>query len=227
MRQDDASPPRILVAVDGIDGSGKSILADRLAQVLAADGVRSVLFHIDDFRRTIDWSRTDRPELDLYYDDYYDLPALDHHLRTFTSGQPGVEVSLIDLSSGLAQPSGRIDFSGIDLAIVEGVFVQRLPTVVDAATVIVVETTPAEARRRLLVRDLAKGRDQAEIARRIAARYFPAQDRYRAGLDPRRPPAVVVDNETPGAARLTALDASRVPAPVQRALRRLFPGTGP
>ncbi|HEX3697770.1 MAG TPA: hypothetical protein VH374_20520 [Polyangia bacterium] len=225
---EDPSPPRILVAIDGIDGSGKSIFAQRFSLALDADGVRTVLFHVDDFRRPIDWSRTDRAALDLYYDDYYDLPVLDDCLRAFSGGQPSVDVRLIDLPSGVAQPARRIDFAGVGVAIVEGVFVRRLATVGAAATVIVIETTPAEARRRLLSRDIAKGRSQAEIAHRIAARYFPAQDRYRAFTDGQPAPAVSIDNETPSAARLASLDQRRVPAVVRRALRRLFPdGTPP
>ncbi|HEY2899602.1 MAG TPA: hypothetical protein VGL59_03420 [Polyangia bacterium] len=223
MPQDPASP-RILMAIDGIDGSGKSIFARRFSQALDADGLSAVLFHVDDFRRPVNWSRTDRAELDLYYDDYYDLPALDDCLRAFIGGQPSVDVALIDLSSGAAQPARRIDFAGVGVAIVEGVFVRRLATVGAAATVIVIETTPAEARRRLLSRDIAKGRSQAEIAHRIAARYFPAQDRYRAFTEGQPAAAVSIDNENPDMACLASLDQQRVPAVVQRALRRLFPG---
>jgi len=72
--------------------------------------------------------------------------------------------------------------------------------------------------------DLAKGRSQAEIAHRIAARYFPGQDRYRAALDPRWAPAAIIDNEKPSAAHLVKLDAARVPAAVATALRRLLAG---
>ena len=210
-----------IVAIDGIDGSGKSMLADRLVGALREDGVVAALFRVDDFRRAVDWTRTDRSELDLYYDDYYDLPALDRCLRDFRAGAPFVAVTPIDLATGQAQPARRIALSGVNLAVVEGVFVRRLPSVSESGVVIDVQTTPAEARRRILARDAAKGRGEAEIAHRIAARYFPAQDRYRAALDPRAPAAVVIDNENPEAARLLTLDGARVPAPVAAALRRL------
>ncbi|HVR63007.1 MAG TPA: hypothetical protein VMU50_13980 [Polyangia bacterium] len=213
---------RALVAIDGIDGSGKSMLADRLIDALEADGVAAALFRVDDFRRALDWTRTDRREVDLYYDDYFDLLALDRCLRDFRAGAPFVEVTPVDLATGRAQAARRIALRGVSLAVVEGVFVRRLPSVTEAGAVIVVETTPAEARRRLLARDAAKGRSQAEIAHRIAARYFPAQDRYREALDPRASPAVVIDNERPAAARLLRLDEARVPAPVTAALLRLL-----
>lgn len=218
----DRAVNRLLLAIDGIDGSGKSILADRLMEALRADGVGAVLLRVDDFRRPVDWTRTDRQEVDLYYDDYYDLPALDRCLRAFVTGEPSVAVTPVDLVSGRPQPPRQLTFAGAALAIVEGVFVRRLPTVREQGAVIVVETSPAEARRRILARDAAKGRSQAEIAHRIAARYFPAQDRYRAAQDPRWPLAAIVDNEKPTAARLVALDPARLPAPVAAALRRLF-----
>jgi len=215
-------PTRLLVAIDGIDGSGKSILADRLVQIFAADGLGTVLFHVDDFRRPVDWSRTDRAEVDLYYDEYYDLDALDGCLCAFQEGAGTTQAALFDQPSGRVGPVRQIALSGATVAIVEGIFVRRLPAVMNTAVVMVIETSAAEARRRLLVRDSAKGRSQAEIAHRIAARYFPAQDRYRASLDPQRSPAVVIDNERPTAARLLSLDSARVPPIVERAVRRLL-----
>jgi uridine kinase len=222
-----ASPARTLVAIDGIDGSGKSIFAARLGQALDADAVPAVLFHVDDFRRAVDWSRADRAELDTYYDDYYDLTALDDCLRAFLGGSPAVAITLSDLTSGAPQPPRRIDLAGVAVAIVEGVFVRRLPTVTASAAIIAIETSAAEARRRILARDVAKGRSEAEIAHRIAARYFPAQERYRTAAAGQPAPAVVVNNETPGSGRIVSLDRSRVPAVVQKALGRLFPGAAP
>jgi len=215
-------PARLVVAIDGIDGSGKSILADRLAKAFAADGLGTVLFHVDDFRRPVDWSRTDRAEVDLYYDEYYDLDALDRCLSAFQDGGGTTQAALFDQPSGRVGPLREIELTGVAVAIVEGIFVRRLPAVLNSAVVMVIETSAPEARRRLLVRDSAKGRSQAEIAHRIAARYFPAQDRYRASLDPHRSPAVVIDNERPTAARLLSLDSARVPPVVERAVRRLL-----
>jgi len=214
-------PSRLLVAIDGIDGSGKTILADRLVQVLAADGVRTVMFHVDDFRRPVDWARTDRQEVDLYYDEYYDLGALDGCLRAFNRGDAAIEAALFDQASGRVGPVRTVDLTGA-VAIVEGIFVRRLPEVLKSAVVVAIETSPAEARRRLLVRDTAKGRSQAEIAHRISARYFPAQDRYRAVLGHASAPAVVIDNERPTAARLLSVDSTRVPPTLERAIRRLL-----
>ena len=63
---------RTIITVDGIDGSGKSTFARRLAAALGERAIGSVIVHIDDFRRQVDWAS--RPsQADVYYDAYYDL----------------------------------------------------------------------------------------------------------------------------------------------------------
>ena len=52
------------MAVDGIDGSGKSRFAAALAEGCAAEGVPTTLLHVDDYRRDLDFSG-----LDVFYGD--------------------------------------------------------------------------------------------------------------------------------------------------------------
>jgi uridine kinase len=213
----------VVVAVDGIDGSGKSVLADRLAAGIRGDGDGVALLRVDDFRRSVDWSRPDKSELDLYYDDYYDLPLLDRCLRACLDGARAVDVAVWDGAREEAGGTRRLDLEGVAIALVEGVFVQRLAAVsAAAAAVIYVQATPAEARRRILARDVARGRAAAEVERRIDARYFPAQRRYEAACDPAGRAAVVIDNENPKTPRALRLATERVPAPVARALARIL-----
>jgi uridine kinase len=184
-----------IVAVDGIDGSGKSRFAAALAAACAAAGVPATLLHVDDFRREVDFSGLDADaEAALYYDRYFDLDALDGRL-----------VSFRDESAGEA-----------GLAIVEGVFTLRVPTVAAAAALVVLTVSADEARRRILTRDRAKGRTQEEITRRIARRYFPAQARYRAELDPEARAAAIVDNDDWQRPRVVRYTPGRLPAPVER-----------
>jgi cytidylate kinase len=186
----------MIVAVDGLDGSGKSQLAAALAAACAADGVPATLFHVDDFRRDVDFSGLDAAaEGLLYYERYFDLAALDRELASRVSGAP--------------------------LAIVEGVFTLRLPVVAVGAPVIVLAVSDDEARRRILARDRAKGRSDEEITRRIDRRYFPARARYRAECAPEARAAAIIDNEDWRAPRLARLTPGRLPAPVERALDRL------
>ena len=118
---------RRIVAVDGLDGSGKSQFAAALAAACAAGGVAATVLHVDDFRREIDFAGLDADaEAALYYERYFDLAALDGKLASF------------------ARAGGRRR-----LAIVEGVFTLRVPTVAAAAALVALTVSPDEARRRI------------------------------------------------------------------------------
>lgn len=163
---------RSAIAIDGLDGSGKSYFAVALAAAAEAAGLPTLVLHVDDYRRPVVFEgQSAEGEAALYYDRYYDFPALGDALAAFLAG--------------------AADGS---LAVVEGVFVlrARLPA---ETPLVVLEVSPAEARRRILERDRAKGRTPEEIARRIERRYFPAQARYRAAFDPVARADILVDND--------------------------------
>jgi cytidylate kinase len=195
-----ASRSRI-VAVDGLDGSGKSQLAAALAAACAADGVSTTVLHVDDFRRDLDFGGLEAAaEGARYYDRYYDLDALEGRLASLFRG-------------GAATAAG--------LVIVEGVFTLRVPTVATSGAVVLLRVSADEARRRILSRDRAKGRTDEEIQRRIERRYFPGQDRYRAACDPEAHAAAVVDNEDWRRPRVVRSTPGLLPAPVERWLAGL------
>jgi uridine kinase len=189
-----------LVAVDGVDGSGKSRFASSLAAAAGDGAVPLTVFGVDDVRRPIDFGRADPvEEAALYYDRYYDFAELDRRLGDFLLGPADGAV-----------------------AIVEGVLVlrARLPA---ETPLIVLEISLVEARRRILARDRAKGRTPEEITRRIDRRYFPAQARYRAELDPLTRADVLIDNGDWDRPRVLRRALARFPARVASALDRLLP----
>ena len=194
-----AASRRRIVAVDGLDGSGKSQLAAALAAACAADGVSTTIVHVDDFRRDLDFGGLAAvAEAAHYYEWYYDLDALDARLASFQAAATGTA----------------------DLAIVEGVFTLRVPTIAVSAALVVLRVSGDEARRRILARDRAKGRTDEEIQRRIARRYFPGQDRYRIECDPEARAAAIVDNEDWRRPRVVRSTPGLLPAPVERWLAR-------
>ncbi|HVT07114.1 MAG TPA: AAA family ATPase [Polyangia bacterium] len=158
----------MIVAIDGVDGSGKSRLADALAAALGAGGAPVTVVHVDDFRRPLDLGGLDAAaETDAYYDRYYDFAAAGQALAA-------------------AARAGT--------AILEGVMLLRVPLPADS-WLVVLEVTAEEARRRILARDRAKGRSPEEVSRRIDRRYFPAQERYRAAHDPGGRAHALIDND--------------------------------
>jgi uridine kinase len=189
-----------VIAIDGLDGSGKSTFAVALAAAVEAAGQPAVVLHVDDFRRPVDFEgQSAEGEAGLYYDRYYDFSALDGGLAAFLNGGPDGTIALL-----------------------EGVLVlrARLPA---GTPVIVLEVSPDEARRRILTRDRAKGRTDHEILRRMERRYFPAQARYRAAFDPVARADILVDNDDWARPRVLRRADGRFPPQVVPGLDRLLP----
>lgn len=209
---------RSVVAVDGIDGSGKSILARQLAEAAVRAGTPVVILGIDDFRRPVDWASGGRAEADIYYDDYYDLGHLDRCLAAFAAGERSVEIPHFDSRTERLEGTRTIHFDGAAIALVEGVFALRVPAVAASAALIYLRTSFAEARRRILARDTARGRTVENVNHRIDARYFPSQRRYLRDHDPVGRADVIVENEDFAAPRLGRFDGRRLPSVLAEAL---------
>ncbi|HET6610333.1 MAG TPA: hypothetical protein VFG83_00015 [Kofleriaceae bacterium] len=210
-----------LVAVDGIDGSGKSVLGRRVTDALAAGGVASVLLRVDDFRRKLDW-RAGKAEHDQYYDDYYDLSRLAACVDAAREGARTISVPSWDPAAEAPSPPRTIPVSDLGAVVIEGVFTLRIPAVAADGLVICLRVSEAEARRRILARDLARGRTESEIMRRIECRYFPAQRRYQADCTPAERADVIIDNENFSQPRICRRDLSPLSLPVRSALARIL-----
>jgi uridine kinase len=218
-----APAARELIAVDGLDGSGKSHFARALVAACEAEGAGAVvLFRVDDFRRPLPALASPGDEATLYYDHYYDFALLDACLRSFLQGAPGISIPRFDPAREVLEGEHAMRFDNARLAVVEGVFVMRAAEAA-AASLIALEVTEAEARRRILARDLARGRPLDVVEHRIDHRYFPAQRRYREAFDPLRRADVLVDNEHWDHPRLLRCASGRLPRAVERALLRVVP----
>jgi uridine kinase len=189
-----------MIVVDGLDGSGKSRFAAALVAALSGAGRPVSLVHVDDFRRPLDFSGLEAEvEAAVYYERYFDFAALD---------------------AALAPALDHV--AGGALTVLEGVMPLRA-TLPAGSPLIVLEVSIAEARRRILARDRAKGRTPEEIAGRIDRRYFPAQARYRAAFDPLGRADLVIDNEDWTHPRVVRRDDTRFPPEVAAMLDRLLP----
>jgi uridine kinase len=218
----DGRAARALVSIDGIDGSGKSRFARAVAAACEAEGVPAFLFHVDDFRRPLGALAEGADEAAVYYDRYYDFALLDACLRAFVEGAPAASIPRFDPASEALAGTTELAFGGTRLALLEGVFVLRAPAAA-ASPIVVLEVTEAEARRRILARDTARGRTREVVEHRMNRRYFPAQRAYRAAFDPLRRADAVIDNERWERPRLVRLESGRLPRAVEKALFRVVP----
>jgi uridine kinase len=179
---------RVLVGIDGPDAAGKSTMADRLARALPA----AVRASADDFQHPpeVRYRRGDLSP-DGCYRDTFDYSALrEGCLMPFRDGAVGIAVGC-----GAVREVPARAVPGRAVLVVDGVFLLR-PELRDLWTLTVHLTiSPAETVRRARVRDLDRFGSLAEIDRRYAQRYLPAQALYVAEADPARRADVVVDNE--------------------------------
>ncbi len=212
---------KTILTIDGLDGSGKSTFCRQLFDALTAGGIAAVPIRVDDFRTPVDWAGVSA-EASAYYDSYYDLAACDRTLRTFLAGERSVEVPVYDVAREQRTGTRTIPLEGVSVAVIEGVFPLRMKSAA-AGTLIFLEISEAEARRRIVRRDVAKGRTEAEIVRRIDQRYFPSQTRYWTQFHPRDRADIIIDNELPAEPRGIKRDLSRLPERLRQILEAFVP----
>jgi uridine kinase len=206
---------RLIVTVDGIDGSGKSTFADRLAAGLTAEGLVPCIVRIDDFRRPVDWGAGD--EVSLYYDRYFDLAAVSGIAAAFAAGSPSLTVPTFDGLAGVAGHTRTVAAGPAAALLVEGVFIRRVPWP-EPAWHIYLDVPFEIGQARVMARDVARGRTPSEVDRRWRLRYRPAQERYLRECRPVQEASVVLENSLPDAPRHLRGDLAALPAPLARAL---------
>jgi uridine kinase len=216
---------RPIITVGGIDGSGKSSFARRLQAAYAAAGLPALRLHIDDFRRGVDWTRADRAQSDIYGEDYFDFAAVEACLDAFRAALPSARRPLFDGAAEQVSGDVEVPMAGARVAIVEGVFMMRLPSADDHVRVWM-KSSYQLGRRRIIERGDPPWRTEAEWSYRIDHRYFPAQRRYLADFRPEERADVVIDNEDWQRPVLVRADLSRLPEPFRGVLASLLPGEG-
>jgi len=210
---------RLIVTVDGIDGSGKSTFADRLAAALALKQLAPCVVRIDDFRQALDWAAGD--DATLYYDHYFDLSAVAALAAGFAAGSGTLTVPTFDGLAGIAGRERTLTTSETAVLVVEGVFIRRLAW--PGGTRHVYLKVPFETgRSRVLARDVARGRDPGEVERRWRLRYQPAQERYLRECRPDTTATLVLENATSGPPRLVHGDPAGLPPALGHAIRSLL-----
>ena len=198
---------RVAVAVDGVDGAGKTVLADQLAEVLAAE--RDVArVSIDGFHRPRSQrvARGRGPE--TFYEDSYDYDAFRRAVvEPFRRGEPLVPAVNDVLTDRPVHPDAVA--VGVDtVLLVDGIFLQRpqLSDVWDATIWVEVPFSVSVPRGNARFGDEHDPDPDAESNHR----YVGGQRLYLAEADPRGRATWVVDN--------TDLDS-----PVLHAARRRRP----
>jgi uridine kinase len=193
-----AAKPRdrpLVVGVTGMDTSGKTVFAGRLAEVLYDRGMPFELVHVDDFHNPMAVRYAAAvPEPRQYYEFGFDFPRLvEQVLRPVReAGRLDVTLRLLDPATDSWTLDRRYSVTPESVLLVEGVFLLRPETRPWLDLTVYLDVTEAEVIKRARVRDVPTQGD--EILDRYRTKYLAAQRAYLAEHPPEAFADVIVDN---------------------------------
>ena len=188
---------RVILGVDGIDGSGKTVFADGLAQVFAEDGSTVFRSSIDGFHRPrSERYARGRKSPEGFYRDSYDYATFRRVLIDpfregwQTAATIGFQLEAFDVARDAAVESAWVAAPRDAVLIVDGIFLHRpqLREIWDWSVWLDVPFEVAYAR--MALRD---GSDPDPDAR-SNARYRQGQELYLNEADPQGEASAIVDN---------------------------------
>jgi uridine kinase len=182
---------RVSVAVDGFDGAGKTVLADQLAEVVAAR--RDVMrVSIDGFHRPEAERKRRGRGAETFYADSYDYGSFRRAVvEPFRQGLP-VTPAVHDVDRDVAVHPDAVGVGPDTVLLVDGIFLQR-PELVDVWDATVWVDVPFEVSVPRGNARLGVGHDPDPEAA-SNARYVGGQRLYLAEADPRARATWVFDN---------------------------------
>lgn len=175
-----------VVGIDGLGGSGKSTISEKICAKLEDYKFNTILLHIDDFitMREVRYNPA-YPEWKCYYDLQWRYEYLVEAVNTIKDGTKNqVAVELYDKENDNYFKQSY-DVTERTIVIVEGIFLQRkeLKGIFDFMIYIdIPETVRLE---RVLKRDTYIGNEQ-QIVDKYQNRYFPAERKYFIEYQPNK-----------------------------------------
>lgn len=171
---------RVILAVDGVDGSGAAAFADGLAETFAEDGAAVYRASMDGFRRP----RAERGAAGASARDAYDDATFRRVLVDpfRTGGSAGFQLTAFDADRDIPVESQWVTAPRDAVLIVDGAFLHRRGLRELWNWSVWLEVSPAVAASRVAARDGAAAPDGAEAtspAREEESRYV-REDRPRA-----------------------------------------------
>lgn len=145
---------RVVIAVAGESGSGKSTTAESLGRELSARGIPTGLIHQDDYFLRPPRTNHEYRLLDLQHVGPHEvnLDLMQSHVDAFLTGRDGVQAPAVDYP-GNRFVTRRLDFAALQALIVEGTYVFRLRCI-DARIFLDATHEDTKERRRIRNRDI-------------------------------------------------------------------------
>ncbi len=189
----------MLVTVDGVDGSGKTTLADELADVLLSTGREVVRASVDDFHHPKAFRHAEGRTGETFWSRSFDYPALRRELLDPWRQGAGTayRTAVHDVAGDRPVEQTQRSVPDDGVLLVDGIFTQRdeLTGCWDYAIFLDVPFEVSVARM------AARDGSVPDVGHPDQARYVAGQRLYLARCDPRARADVVVDNSDLAAPR--------------------------
>ncbi|CAA9290843.1 MAG: Uridine kinase [uncultured Chloroflexi bacterium] len=193
-------PHPIRVAIDGVDGAGKTMLADELVRHFEHRGRHVIRASIDGFHRPrAERYRRGSDSPEGFYHGSFDHAALRADLLE-PCGPGGLRRyrhAVFDWRADAPVDAPPDEAPADAVLLFDGIFCQR-PELIDHWDLRIFLDVPFEETwRRMAVRDLTPTSSLEEMERRFRTRYAPGQQLYLATAQPRERAHIVIDNTDP------------------------------
>jgi uridine kinase len=185
------------VAIDGVDGSGKTTLADELVEPVRRAGRAVIRASVDGFHnpRAVRYTRgADSPE--GYFLDSFDYAALKRELLDplGPDGNASVRTAAFDYRVDRPVESPRQVAPRDAVLLFDGVFLSRLELQASWDLTIWLDVPFEITVERAVARDTRGGGDAAVTRGKYEGRYVPGQRLYLERCGPRDRADIVIDN---------------------------------
>ena len=184
---------RVVVAIDGADGAGKTVFADDLATELRSRGHEAFRASMDDFHqpRALRYAQG-RDSADGFYEDSFDYSAFRRVLLGpfRLAGSTGFQLRFFDLKRDVPYDADWTTGPADAFLIVDGLFLLR-PELAGIWNFSVWLDAPDEVRRQRMI---ARDGSHPEFDEPRGQRYVLAQERYQREVSPRTAASAIIDN---------------------------------
>ena len=197
------------IRIDGVDGAGKTTLADELVVPLARTGRQTIRASVDGFHNPKEFRyRRGVDSPDGYYLDTFDYAALRSQLLEPLSpgGTRRYRRAVFDHRTDRAVDAGEETAASDAILLVDGVFLQR-SELADVWDICIWVDAPFDVTvPRAVSRDRARGDVSTDLETKYERRYVRGQLMYIERCDPTRRADIIVYNEDVSRPRLAFRD---------------------
>lgn len=192
-----AAPARrsVLVAISGIDGSGKGYLSARIVALLRAHGARTVAIHVDGWLSLPHVRFDESDPAGHFYRHAIRFEELFSKLVLPLREQRSVRL-IADHAEETSTEYRRhvYDFNDVDIIVLEGIYLLKRELVVHYDLSIWIECSIETALGRAIARR-QEGLSREDTVRAYRRVYFPAQRLHLIRDDPENVATLILDND--------------------------------